>query len=84
MANGTDTDSANRDEQPPSSPTVALDVDNKGDEEEIGILGRHGLLATPHVKTLITLGCVVQVRARKHKPTSVQQVTLTSRLAALP
>ncbi|CAM9856631.1 unnamed protein product, partial [Ectocarpus sp. 12 AP-2014] len=59
MANGTDTNRASRDEPPPSSSTGASDVD-KREEEEIGIFGRHGLLATPHVKTLLTLGCVVQ------------------------
>lgn len=75
MANGTGTNRASRDEPPPSSPTGAPDVDDKGEEEEIGIFGRHGLLATPHVKTLLTLGCVVQVRARMHKPISAHQPT---------
>ncbi|CAN0081848.1 unnamed protein product [Ectocarpus sp. 12 AP-2014] len=60
MANGTDTNRASRDEPPPSSPTGVSDVDDIGEEEEIGIFGRHGLLTTPHVKTLLTLGCVVQ------------------------
>ncbi|CAM9990827.1 unnamed protein product, partial [Ectocarpus fasciculatus] len=60
MANGADTDGANRDEPLASSPTGASDVDNEGEEEEVGIFGRHGLLATPHVKTLLVLACVVQ------------------------
>ncbi|CAN0090137.1 unnamed protein product [Ectocarpus sp. 4 AP-2014] len=60
MANGTDTNRASRDEPPPSSPTGTSDVDDEEEETEIGIFARDGLLATPHVKTLLTLGCVVQ------------------------
>ena len=32
------------------------------EEEEPGIFGRRGLLATPHVKSLLVIACVVQVR----------------------
>lgn len=78
MANATDTVDADRDQPPPSSPTGASDVDNKKEEEEIGVFGRQGLLATPHVKTLLALGCVVQVRERKQKPISVTNSTTGS------